>query len=542
MNLIKQILLSLLLICTFSALFAQKLSLTEIDMPLSKEASKAAKKGELFNGGTFLSEDGQRQYNFYLFKPKGKDLMYDVITLDVASGQVKSTQTEAYTLKNLSQYNLSAQSELSDGEEGKQNLSGRAFGYMKRPILAGPPTLIKGTFSDKYVNGVWGGYDFDKKGDQKLEERFWPDFSFSVGEGVNNQEHLLRKRTTLGRLLAGNKNYIPMDGKAYVGGLMATSGVDMFLTGIFDMQTMRWDHKVESKLAPGLQHLDYHIDAQGHVHSLLSAEPHFLLVEFDEMGNKVNQLALSIPKSPNYSYTTFKLFDLDDALFVIGSHVDKPGTGAKAGLSITQVQDGKEVFHVMHDYESISNALNAAPKNKGKFKPTMRQEVESIHVLPNGDYLILYNNGFMPVHNYAMQLSPSGALKTTYQVDAIENDGSPNNRLETGSTHLPTLMLPAKDGTCYLIIRTVPQALDKGVQVSSTRGNSFEVIRTVRIDELYAYGKIVKINPKDQSITNVIAPDQVLAGEVPGELLPNGSLMLHTLDTKKKKRVKLLVK
>ncbi|MEO0582712.1 MAG: hypothetical protein AAF135_10850 [Bacteroidota bacterium] len=88
----------------------------------------------------------------------------------------------------------------------------------------------------------------------------------------------------------------------------------------------------------------------------------------------------------------------------------------------------------------------------------------------------------------------------------------------------------------------MPQALDKGVQVSSTRGNSFEIIRTVRIDELYAYGKIVKINPNDQSITNVIAPDQVLAGEVPGELLPNGSLMLHTLDTKKKKRVKLLVK
>ena len=76
MNLIKYISLSILLVLFCSMLLAQRLSLAEIDMPLSKDATKAAKKYALLNGGSFLSEDGKTQYSFYLFKPKGKDLMY----------------------------------------------------------------------------------------------------------------------------------------------------------------------------------------------------------------------------------------------------------------------------------------------------------------------------------------------------------------------------------------------------------------------------------------------------------------------------------
>ncbi|MEL6132722.1 MAG: hypothetical protein AAFR59_05090, partial [Bacteroidota bacterium] len=541
---IRYVVINLFLVSFCLSLSAQKLSLTEIDLPLSKNATKAAKKGALLNGGSFLSTDGKTQYSFYLYQPKGASMMYDVIGVDISSGKVTSSQTEAYTMDNLAKYDLYVQDEIVEAEDASSDLGGREFGFFRRPGLAGPPTLVKGKFENKYVNAVWAGYKFKKGEGEKLAESFWPDFSFAIEEGVSNQNYLLRKRMTLGRLLFGGRNYIPMDGKAYVGGLMAVSGVNMFLTGIFDMESMTWDHKGESELEPGLTFLDHVRRENGHVICLMSSKSSYFLVEFDGRGNKINKLNLSIPHTRNYAYTTFDLYEATDAIFVIGSHLDKPNTGMKAGLSITKVQNRQEVFHVMHDFAAIQGSIQAAPKNKAKFKASMNQQIESIEQLANGDYLLIYNSGIVPFHNYALQMSPQGKLKVTYQVDAIENDGSPNTRLGNGSTHLPTLLLEAGDAY-YMVIRTVPQSLEKGVQVDESTSDlgslKLTTTRTVRIDELYCYGKIVKINPAKQTISNVLEPDQILAGEIPGEVTPNGDLILHTLDNKKKKRVKLMV-
>ena len=87
---------------------AQKIETSEIDLPLSKEAQKAAKKGTLLNAGSYWNADRSLQYNFFVYQPKGQGLMYDVITIETKKGKITSQKTEAYTAENLSQYDLQA--------------------------------------------------------------------------------------------------------------------------------------------------------------------------------------------------------------------------------------------------------------------------------------------------------------------------------------------------------------------------------------------------------------------------------------------------
>ncbi len=538
MKLLKSTSLLLALLMSLAFAKAQKIETSEIDLPLSKEAQKAAKKGTLLNAGSYWNADRSLQYNFFVYQPKGQGLMYDVITIETKKGKIKSQKTEAYTAENLSQYDLQASSQLSG--EAAPELAGADFAYFKKTLLAGNPSLIHGQFENRYVNGLWAGYSFDKGEESKLNERFWPFFSFAVEEGVSNSHYLLRRRTTVMRILTGGKNYIPADGKAFVGGLMATSGANQFLSGIYNLKSQSWDHKVITTLEEGLQPLDYLPTASGGVYCLIHSASSYFVLELDARGEVLRNIPLEIPMNKNYQYTSFRLLEAEEGVFVVGNHLDKPATGLKAGVCILQVSGDKAAFQQMHDFEQIKASLKAAPKNKAKFKNTAIQQFESIEQLPNGDWLLLYNSGMIPFTNYAMQLSPDGALKQTYQVDPIGDDGKPNDRMGTGSTHLPTQVLAAGEDV-YLLLRTVPQAMDQGIQSSAVTGDNFKITTTVRIDEIRSVGKIVKINPANQSISNVVAPDQTLVGENPAELSASGTVILHTLDSKKKSRSKLLI-
>ena len=98
------------------------------------------------------------------------------------------------------------------------------------------------------------------------------------------------------------------------------------------------------------------------------------------------------------------------------------------------------------------------------------------------------------------------------------------------------------NGELYTLIRTVPSELAQGVHTSSEDLGNSRKVTTVRIDEVMAAGKIYKIDLTNKRISEPKEFENILVGQQPYMISPDGTLIFNTLNQKKKERVKLLVK
>lgn len=529
--------LLLIFIVFFGSLRAQNLSVTEIKLAFSKEAEKAAKRGELFNAGAHWNSDRTQVHNFYIYKTK-EGLMFQAFTLN-SNGGLVSTEEDVYNAANMAKYSLSVEPKLV-GEKGPGNIAGREFGYFKSTVLAGSPKMNSGRFIDKYLNDVWVGYDF-KKGDQvKLDEKFWPTVSFSLSDGVDNQHYQTRKSSRLGRALAGNIDYIPMNGKAFLAGLMASTKSE-YISGVFDMSSQTWDNKVITPMSSnpiGLTYAQTDYGVLAIVSMNTKDDSNRTALMMDYKGNMLQQIPLPFAqKEAHQPGNEMVVLEDGEAQFVVGPYFEG-GKRNNPGLVFHKLTDKLE-FSKLVTTDDIEGSLVSPPKSKAKLNKFYDMGIESIEKLSNGDYLLSIASRRDPVTTLLLQFSPVGDLKASYLAEGIEEDNNDAVRLiGKHNIHLGAEYIQQGE-TVYVLLRSMPHELAQGAHTS----NQLTLDpKTVRIDELYAKGKLYKLNIGSMTISEPVEFEHILVGAQPYSIGSTGAFMFNSYDPKKKERIQLLVK
>jgi hypothetical protein len=265
---------------------------------------------------------------------------------------------------------------------------------------------------------------------------------------------------------------------------------------------------------------------------LLSPDNKYVL-EFDQDGNLLHRTDLSMTGNQYALRPEMVEIKTDGTdYFVIAPKFDKPNVRKSPGIVISKIKDGKELFGKQYSHKEIMASLVKSPKSKQKLASSSFLKVEGINKLRGGDYFLVLSNYREPVTNYFVHLSAQGDLIKTYQVDGIPGDGKlVLARATNGSTHLDTEIIE-KDGIIYAIIRTVPQEEDQGIHISSFENNYIKSTTTVRVDELKAKARLVKIDLKTKKISKHKDLEGLLIGTLPYSITKDGVLLLHSRDKK----------
>ncbi|TFV97125.1 hypothetical protein E4S40_00260 [Algoriphagus kandeliae] len=541
---IKKFTLALLLGITgiFSA-YSQEITANEVDIPLSPDAQKAAQKGMLFHGGSYWNDDMTQLYNFFLYEDKKNGLMFLEVTTD-DSGEVISTAENPYNESNLSQFSNLAAEPMLTGSKVPENLAGKEFGYFQKTVLAGKPKLNIGKFENRYYNNLWAGFKFKKEDQIQLEDKFWPFVSFALqGEGVDNQNYQTRRMNRFLRALDGETDYIPLDGKAFIAGLMATSN-PQYISGVYDMSSKTWDNQVTTNMESNPIGITYSQTPYG-VLALVSQgtkdDSDLMAIRMDPQGNILKQIRLPFAEGPKKRPTVdVKIMDAGNAQFIIAPYYPE-GLNKKPSIAIYKIEEDL-VFAKQILNSDIEAKLNIPAGSKAKMKDLNVASVENILALSNGDYILSFANQQTPVSTVFLQLSSQGDLKSAYLTEEIEGDNNePVRLIGKNPIHLPSELLEV-NGMVYALIRSVPAELEQGIQASREDFGSVLRITTVRIDEVMAEAKIFKIDPQNQKISSSYDfNDQLIVGTIPYLVTPSGKLIFKTVDPKKGTRRQLIL-
>ena len=522
---LRNVAMTLLLSLTIStSLSAQDIKTSRVNFTLSKEALKAQKKGKLSYAGAYWNQGRTQLHNFYVYTTKQGDTFFEVFSVD-ESGKASSPKTALYNTENLAGYNLESEPAIT-GDDGVGELSGKQFSFIRRPTMAGKPKIISGAFEDKYFNGLWNGYRFDKGPKTEMDEKFWPAYAYAAQGGIDNKDYTTRKRSAVLRVLTQDRMYIPADGQVVIGGVMA-SAEPTFLSGKYDLATNQWVNKVETSISPKSIAYNYLATQEGPMVVVHSAKAKYVL-SFDMEGNLRHRTDLSMTGN-RYALKPEKIVIKTDGTdyFVIAPKFGKPNVGKDPGFVISKIKDGKEVFAKDYSIAQVTASLVAAPKSKEKLKNATHLQVEGIEKLSSGDYLVVLSNGNNPVTNYFAQLSAQGELKATYQVDGIPGDGTPTVRAAgKGASHLNTEIIES-NGSIYAIIRSIPMEFAQGAHEDNFENDYVKITTTVRIDEVLAKCRIVKINPDKKSISKVLDLEGLAVGTLPYSLSNSGKLLIN---------------
>ncbi|GAB2498348.1 hypothetical protein [Algoriphagus taiwanensis] len=541
---IKKLTLALFLgIMGMHSSYAQEITSNEMEIPLSPNAEKAAQKGLLFNGGSFWNDDMTELYNFFLYQDKKEGLMFLEVTTD-DSGKVISSSEEPYKESSLSKFaNLSPEPMLA-GTKMPDNLAGKEFGYFQKTVLAGKPKLNIGKFENRYYNDLWAGYKFKKDDQIQLDDKFWPFVSFALqGKGVDNQNYQTRRMNRFLRALDGETDYIPLDGKAFIAGLMASSD-PQYISGVYDMSTKTWDNQVITNMESAPIGITYSQTPYG-VLALVSQgtkdDSDLMAIRMDPQGNILKQIPLPFAEGPKKRPTVdVKIMDAGTAQFIIAPFYPD-GLNKNPSIAIYKIEDdlvfAKQIFNT-----DIEAKLQIPAGSKAKIKDLNVASVENITELSNGDYMVSFANQRTPISTVILQLSPQGDLKTAYLTEEIEGDNNdPVRLIGKNPIHLPSEIFEV-NGSVYALIRSVPAELEQGIHASQEDFGSVLKITTVRMDEVMALAKIFKIDPQSMKISSAYDFDeQLLVGTIPYLVAPTGKLIFKTLDPKKRARKQMVL-
>lgn len=522
--------------------YSQEFSVNEIEIPLSEDAEKAAKRNSLFDGGTYWNEDKTQLYHFYLYEDKKKGLMFLEVTTD-DSGKVLSTVEEQYLESNFSQFpNLSSEPMLT-GSKGPENLVGKRFGYFQKTVLAGKPKLNIGKFENKYFNDLWSGYKFDKEDQIQLEDKFWPFVSFTLKQdGVDNQNHLTRIKNRFLRAVEGEINYVPLDGKAFIAGMMASSD-PQYISGVYDMASQTWDHQVitDMESAPiGITFSETPYGVLALNSSSTKDDSNLSAIRMDHQGNILNQIALPFAESPNKRpVVDIKILEAGGAQYIVAPFYND-GNNKKPSIAIYKIEEdlvfAKQIFN-----QDMEAKLQIPADSKVKFKDLNVATVESITPISNGDLLLTFANQRSPVSTVILQISSQGDLKTAYLTEEIEGDNNePVRLIGKNPIHLPTEVFEI-GGNVYALVRSVPSELEQGIHTSSTDGGSYTKITTVRLDEVMAEGKLFKIDAQKMTISPEYKFKDILVGTIPYKITSSGKMLFNSYSVKKQSRKQIVI-
>lgn len=524
--------LALMVSLGVSSVCASTLESTTIKMNYSKQAKKASKRGTLSSAGFFMNKDQSKLYKLSAFvDKKTKNDMFEIQVYD-AAGKFQESEVLPLTQDNLNKYDLvNFDAQIQDQKQDLENLE---VTYIDNPTLAGKPSLVNGVLTASYAQlGVFERFKFQKQGKDKLNDKFWAQVYYPVGDNVISRNNYLvqpKPEKKFSRALFSIKNsFMPKNGKAYIGGMKAVSSVDVFLSGIMDLNTSQWvskhEIKIPHKIYPGnLNYIKLENDETG---VLIPSKDKYSLLLVDNTGAKKNIITLGIEKTGGqhgYQPSTYLFNDNESVLtFVLTASSMSAG---KIGLSVSKVSSGKETWSKNYSTKDLSNAAVLVKKDKVKIKKLKAPSIQAVTKVDNGDYLVSVEFGSGENANFlVLQVSADGDLLAAYPLPGVPK---PKAKL---LAPLPIQFLKATDDSYFAVVRSEVDGYQKGqyTDVSSYTSGDFLVTTTTsfRNDDAYTAGYVLKLDLKNKTTSNIIRFKDLLSGDFPVTVTNKGSAFVQ---------------
>lgn len=525
----KAFILSLLCAITFIA-HGQKLEAEEIEIEITKAGKKALKKeakgkGTFTNYGRYANADNSEFYQVYIHQYKDDPMQYEIHTVNenATSAEVKTGQftpgfLKAYGVEKVELENINRVPEVSND----------SYAYLKRRALAlkGPEVRI-GHFELEYYEGVWKGFDFKVDEEYDLEEIFWPDVKLPIVDGgLSNSNYLIAARTSLGKVLRGNRNYLPANGKILAAGPLAVSEQNQYLYGIYNFESRSWDKKQIHTFNEKISGVLAQITTENGITALLKKgeQPH--LIHFTNQGEIAWEKSLVVDEMKKYMGWSF-IRTPNGETMLYASKLVSSAFNPKYGMQTYLLKEGKVTREKFYDYAEFDEKLVEAPKSDIKLKQVSGFPIKEIKRASNGDLLYVGGSGMAGGNGgeAIMQVDPeNGELKHLYITDAVP-----------GVHYQAPLLEEVKPGVYYWIVRGTPENLTLGIHKTSNTKDLGNIRRitttTYRVDEIQTRFNVHKINLNTSEVSRAFeGEDYLMYGDDPVVLTNSGKLFIPCLD------------
>lgn len=518
-------------------LAGQELTMKVTDMPISKKAKKSGMYVE-----TVIKDDNS--YSTFISYDLKKQLGFDVITFD-KNGNVLSNSEEIASEESGKKYGIKIPSpgKIDVPGDGKSVLA-----IVGSVGVLGKFKIKKGTFEAKYASSVdyagnlvvytpiLRGFKFVEKEEIKTDFRAGM-FMINPKEGEIDRDYNL-----IESMVNNVVGYIPANSStAFLGAIVEKISIkdptefagNRLLHGVFDGKSMSFTkenitifpHAITlpiSKVTTPEGNKAVLVSALKVVTTYapqkkwISSNPKLMsLLSIDKEGNIVDSVTWeSKSVRGNFSLSANK-----DATYVLGLiNNDHDGfyrfdIGKITDLQITKIKSGKLEYNKSFSLEEMASKLAGG---KGKLKLNTTIWCSGLKDLPNGDILGLFASSS---EYFMVQFTPSGELKATYKTDRV-----PGKDL----FHKDNLVHISGDNV-YIVFREQNTAIAQGVTKSFGRNahTYMKDLNFTRIDELMTYASVVKINPKELTITKPVEiSENVLLGDYPIFEGADGSILL----------------
>ncbi|MEQ8473117.1 MAG: hypothetical protein RIC35_18120 [Marinoscillum sp.] len=542
---------SALFICLVLDLNAQALKLKEVDLPVSKDAQK---KGMYVT--TTQSGDNIQMFIAYDLKKNG--LGFDEVTVD-QSGKIISNNSEIASPESINKYGVEipAPDEVKNPAAGKQILR-----LVTANGILGKLKIERGYFEPEYAVGTQYGRNYIAYTKVLRGFRFNPTADYvsdmklniyaahaSPEDNINSSYNILEGwlPTTVGYL--DSKGQISFIGKNAKLDKDSPNAQNVVITGKFDGKSESFSNIQEHVLEYNQLHvtngytgsLDRSVlistlnapsTISAHKKWQASGTPYMTYMTFNTEGNVMENVTFkSLSVRGNFS-----LFGIKNDHYVLGSvngghdGYYRADVGSPSHFQMVKISNGQVVAQESVSYDDIeSTLLVTPPKEKGKLK---FKDIRFIYhnTAPNGDLISCATTGS---EYLIFQYSNMAQLKAVYLLGRVDG----KELFEYGVE-----MATAGD-EFYLLFREQAAAMGLGVSKSYSRsGSSYaKNVNFSRVDELMTYGRIVKINPDNKSISAPVdINDDVILGENAIFQAVDGGIMLPTRSSKNEYKMAII--
>ncbi len=590
----KIIILALLILFTGSV-SAQKLEVETQTLPISK---KARKYGQY--SGSYWDSSGEKLQTIYTYREKRRSpRSFDLVSINT-DGEVRGPETELLEPQNMAKLDLQIDETLLE-EDDFENFNGKMV-WFKRVDLGWNAIAFEGSLSP--VGDVFGfaGYEFEKEsskirlmgdGNQSLM------LDFVLAEGPIIEKYgnkVLLDKDFMGLSTLATYAYVPKGKKVIIGGLMngrVKIGMDAspdwlgtrYMVGTYDTEKMDWveqnfiefDYtmsvltsiKTDDGAAVLLRKDTKGTIENNRVRFKESEYKGVVMLIFDKEGNLTSQLDFEFE---NFNFTNigelsattapqFEIRKIEDSFLVSVVGFEK---GQRfESWNIYKITDGEIAF----SRKFLADDLNDFDTPKGdKVKYLIKKKeipvIDEI-IASEDEYLLM--GGVNQIGDFVLRLDAETG--DTKQLAVSEQWGPKKSvniplgvrgwrKTKGGGDNSAYFDYPVTieeyGDWYYILYRKMNSGMTPGSTISSTTKSTFSnqyvtttttTTKSVKIDEVFAFGKLVMINKKTGAMTEpLVIDDEILVGAYGLYLGKDGTAYLHGYDGKRYQMTSVKIK
>lgn len=587
----KKVFILVVLVLSVGYASAQKLDVNTEALPISKKARKFGQYS-----GSYWDVSGEKLQTIYTYREKRKSpRSYDLINVSL-DGKITGPETELLTPDNISKLDLQIDETLLEEDEF-ENFD-QEMVWIKRVDLGWNAVAFDGYFEPQ--SDIYGfvGYEFQKESNKTRlmgdeNQSLMLDFVLADGPMVEKYSSKVLSQGFLGLSSLSTYAFVPKGDKVIIGGLMngrVKIGLDAspdwlttrYLVGTYNTGTMEWEeqnfiefdytmHTLASlKTDDGVAVL-LRKDTKGTIENNKvrfndSEYKGVVMLLFDNKGKLTSQLDLDFgdfnfpPIGTSLSNTIPPKFDIrkvKDSYYVSAVGFGR-GTQFES-LNIYKITDGQIDFRKKFLTDDLNDFVT--PDGEKVKYLIKKREVPVIDEIIASDDEVLFLGSIKEIGNFVIRLDANtGSLN---QLIASEHwvpkqgvtiplgvrgwSKTKSSRSSEGFLEYPVTVEEHGD-YYYILYRKMNLGMTPGSSVSSTSSSSNGVIKTtytksVRIDELFAFAKLVLINKKTGAIAEpLVIDDEILVGAYGMYVGKDGTAFLHGYDGKKYQMTSVKIK